>query len=90
MTSHNHLNDSFSWRFVGRLEFGQSQAKRVRRLQGEPKVISRCEINSKQVVLSPERSIKVPLSNDVCIGLLIGIKRMATTADNERKDKLFL
>ncbi|GFT84584.1 hypothetical protein TNCV_714311 [Trichonephila clavipes] len=44
MTSHIRLDNSLKWRAVGRIEGGQSLG---------------CEINSKQVVLSPEKSVDV-------------------------------
>ncbi|GFY07431.1 hypothetical protein TNCV_5086161 [Trichonephila clavipes] len=55
MISHNRLDDSLKWRTVGELEAGHSQAKVAQGLQGAPKVVSGCGINSKQSILSPRR-----------------------------------
>ncbi|GFX91867.1 hypothetical protein TNCV_3576971 [Trichonephila clavipes] len=53
------LDDSLRWRAVRRLKASQSQAEVARWLQVTCKWFPDHGINSKQVVLSPGRSIKV-------------------------------
>ncbi|GFV67981.1 hypothetical protein TNCV_1872631 [Trichonephila clavipes] len=59
MTFHNRLDDSLRWIAGERLEAGTSQAEETRWLQMGQNWSPGYGINSKQVVLSPERSSKV-------------------------------
>ncbi|GFW61938.1 hypothetical protein TNCV_4669631 [Trichonephila clavipes] len=59
MTYHNHLEDSFRWGAVVRLEAGQSQTEVARWLQMAQNWSPGYGINSKEVILSPRKSSKV-------------------------------
>ncbi|GFX52040.1 hypothetical protein TNCV_4653691 [Trichonephila clavipes] len=59
------LDDSLRWKAVGRLEAPQSQAELTQGLQVAQMWTPGYGNNSKQVILSPERSVKVTTEHDI-------------------------